>query len=332
MPYGISPAPEYLQQKLDQNLQVLRGVYRIADFLLITGQGDTKEEADKDHDAKPVRLFQRCRERNIKLKKAKFDFKSSQVPFIGHLLSNERVKPDVKRIEAIVNTETPTNFQGLQRLIGMVKYLSKFLSNLSELCQPLRKLTHKDVEWQLTQEQEDAFQPLKTAVTQALVLKYFSPQAQPEGQGDSSQNGLLGFVLMQEGQPVTYASRALIQAEQRYSQLEKELLAQFFGLEHNHHYTLGRRVPLWTDHKPLVSIYKKPLVSAPKRLQRLLLRLQQYDVDLKYKPGSEMYVADAISKASLDNTTQSKAEEETESIHATDFLPVSEPQLKEMRA
>ena len=331
MPYGISPAPEYFQQKLDENLQGLPGVYRIADDLLITGQGDTKEEADKDHDANLVRLLQRCRDRNIKLNKAKFDFKCSQVPFIGHLLSNEGVKPDPKKIEAIVKMETPTDVQGVQRLIGMVKYLSKFLSNLSALCEPLRKLTHKDVEWHWTQEQEDAFQSLKTAVTQAPVLKYFSPQAQTEGQGDTSQNGL-GFVLMQEGQPVTYASRALTPTEQRYSQIEKELLAQVFGLEHNHHYTFGRRVILWTDHKPLVSIYKKPLVSAPKRLQRLLLRLQQYDVDLKYKPGSEMYLADTLSRASLKNITQSKAEEETESIHAADFLSVSEPQLTEIQA
>ena len=138
------------------------------------------------------------------------------------------------------------------------------------------------------------------AVTQAPVLKYFSPEAQTEGQGDASQNGL-GFVLLQEGQPVTYASRALTPAEKRYSQIEKELLAQVFGLEHmyNHHYTFGRRVILWTDNKPLTSIYKKPLASAPKRLQRLLLRLQQYDVGLRCKPGSEIYLAD------ITNFTQS---------------------------
>jgi len=75
LPYGISPTPEYFQQKLDQNLQGLFGIYRIADDLLITGQGDTKEDTDKDLDASLVRLFQRCRERNIKLNKAKFDVK-----------------------------------------------------------------------------------------------------------------------------------------------------------------------------------------------------------------------------------------------------------------
>ena len=144
----------------------------------------------------------------------------------------------------------------------------KFLSNLSELCQPLRKLTHKDAGWQWTQEQEDAFQSLKTAVTQAPVLKYFSPQAQTEGHPVMRLKNGLRFVLMQEGQPVTYASRALTPAEQRYSQIEKELLAQVFGLQYNHHYTFGKRVILWTDYKPLVSIYKKPRASAPKRLHQ----------------------------------------------------------------
>ena len=73
------------------------------------------------------------------------------MPFIRHLLSNEGVKPDPRKIEAIVNIETPTDVQGVWRLISMVRYLSKFLSSLSELCQPLRELKHKDIEWQWTQ-------------------------------------------------------------------------------------------------------------------------------------------------------------------------------------
>ena len=178
-------------------MQGLRGIYRIADNLLITGQGDTKEDANKDHDANFVRLLQNYRERYIRLNKANFDFKCQQVTFIGLLLSSEGIKPDPRKIDAIGNMETPVDVQGVQCLIGMVKYLSKLI-NLSELCQPLHKLTHKDAEWQWTQEQEHVFQSLKVAVTHAPVLKYFSQEAQTKGQGDASQNDL-GFVLLQEG-------------------------------------------------------------------------------------------------------------------------------------
>ena len=111
MPYGISPAPKYFQQqKLEQNLQGLPGVFRIAVDLLITGQGDTKEDADKDHDANLVRLLQRCRERNIRLNKVKFDFKCQQVTFIGHLLSSQGVKPCLR-----LKTFQPQTLPGMYR-------------------------------------------------------------------------------------------------------------------------------------------------------------------------------------------------------------------------
>ena len=100
--------------------------------------------------------------------------------------------------------------------------------------------------------------------------------------------------------------RALTQAEQRYSQIEKELLAQVFGLENNHQYVYDRKVIIYTDHKPLVSISSKPLASAPKRLQRLLLRLQQYDAEIRYRPGREMYLADTLSRAKSPSTSMSE--------------------------
>ena len=64
--------------------------------MLIIGQGDTKEEADRDHDANLACLFQRCREKNIKLNKARFEFKCDQVPFIGHLRARQNPRPVVR--------------------------------------------------------------------------------------------------------------------------------------------------------------------------------------------------------------------------------------------
>ena len=168
------------------------------------------------------------------------------------------------------------------------------------------------------------------AVTSAPILRYFNSSEPFEGQGDASANDT-GFVLMQNGKPVSYSSRALTTSERNYSQIEKELLAQVFGVERNHQYVYDRKVVLWSDHKPLEIISKKPLATAPKRLQRLLLRLQQNDVEIRYKPGPELYLADTLSRAYLPTTARSPAEEETERIHAVDFLPISEPQLAEIQ-
>ena len=117
---------------------------------------------------------------------------------------------------------------------------------------------------------------------------------------DASQHGL-GAVLLQEGRPIAYASRALTSAETRYAQIEKELLAVVYALEKFHQYTYGSTVEMESDHKPLESITKKPLCHAPPRLQRMLLRLQRYDFMIVYKPGKEMVIVDALSRAFVED-------------------------------
>ena len=110
-----------------------------------------------------------------------------------------------------------------------------------------------------------------------------------------------------------------------------------FGLENNHRYVYGRNVVLYTDHKPLVSISRKPKASAPncKRLQKLLLRLHQYDLEIRYRPGRELYLADTLSRAyqspNMKKPEKSETEKEVESIHAIEYLAISEVQLNKIK-
>src|SRR5436190_1919486 len=109
---------------------------------------------------------------------------------------------------------------------------------------------------------------------------------------------------MQEGQPVAYASRTLTATESSYAQIEKECLAIVFGLQRFEQYVVGRNdVLVETDHKPLESIFKKPLISAPKRLQRMLMRLQRYNFNVIYKPGSLLFVADFLSRSPIQDVS-----------------------------
>ena len=92
------------------------------------------------------------------------------MPFVGHVLTPEGVKPDPRKVDAILKMERPNDVAAVRRLVGLVNYLSKFLlSKLSELCEPPRRLTHKDVEWTWSAVQEEAFQSIKHAVTSAPV-------------------------------------------------------------------------------------------------------------------------------------------------------------------
>ena len=136
---------------------------------------------------------------------------------------------------------------------------------------------------------------IKHALTTLPVLTYFDKNKEHIIQTDASKTGL-GAVLLQEGQPVGYTSRALIDTKQRYTNIERELLGLVFGLERLHHYTFGHSITIETEHQPLTSIWKKTIATSSPRLQRLLLRLAQYDVNIEYLRGKENVIVDALSQ------------------------------------
>ena len=133
---------------------------------------------------------------------------------------------------------------------------------LSEVCEPLRRLTMKDVEWHWIEHQEQAFNKLKQLVTDAPVLKYFEPKEELSRQSDASDTGL-GAVLTENRQPIAFASGDLSHVETRYAQIEKELLAVAFGIKKFHQCTYCHPVTVQSDHNLLEVIVKKPVYKAP---------------------------------------------------------------------
>lgn len=100
---------------------------------------------------------------------------------------------------------------------------------------------HKDAEWCWSDAQEKAWNDVKTLITSAPVLSYHKPSEPLEVQCDSSQSGL-GMALMQNGQPIAYASRALTQSESCYAQIKKEMLSIIFTMEKFNDYSSGRKM------------------------------------------------------------------------------------------
>ena len=337
MPFGIAPAPEEFQRRLNEALEGLDGVRTIADDIIDFGVGDTDDEAVVDHDLKLMALLQRCRQRHIKLNKDKMKFKLAQLSYVGHVILAEGLRPDPAKVEAILNMPPPTDKQGLRRIMGMVNYLQKFAPGLSELTTPIRILLKDDAEFVWEESvQGECFKRVKAVIASAPVLKYFDPSVEAVLQCDASQHGL-GACLMQNGQPVAYASRSLTETECNYVQMEKGLLAIVFGVEKFESYLYGRKFKVETDHKPLESILKNSLLSAPKRLQRMMLRLQNFDFEVEYKKGTLLHLADTLSRAYLPHgqikcskedvfltvNVRSPVEEEIEAVDALSFVSIS---------
>ena len=138
--------------------------------------------------------------------------------------------------------------------------------------------------------------------------------------------------MMQNGQPVAYASRTLTTAEVRYAQIDKELLAIVFAFNHFDAYIYGhKRVNVETEHQPLEMIVHKPLNCAPKRLQRMLLQLQKYSLVVHYKKGKLMYLADTLSRAPLPEAPAGDLSLEIAAIVHTASLPLSVERLYQLQ-
>ena len=342
MPFGISPAPEEFQRRLEYALEGLDGIKPIFDDILVFGVGETEAEALLDHDAKLTALLERCRATGIKLNKEKLRLRHKEVKFMGHVICQDGLKPDPDKVQGIKEMPTPTSKQDLKRLLGMVNYLQKFAPNLSEVTAPMRDLLKEGNQFRWDEQvQGRSFERVKEILSAAPVLKYFDPKEDVELQCDASDRGL-GACLMQGGQPVAYVSRSMTETEVNYAQIEKEMLAILFGVERFEQCVYGRPVKIQTDHKPLESIFRKSLLSAPKRLQRMLLRLQKFDLQVSYKKGTEMYLADTLSRAYRvhKSTREDVAEDvvyieemrgdterELECINMIQYLPVSEATL-----
>lgn len=295
LPFGISASSDIFNQKVQEIFQGIPGVYAIVDDILISGRSQA------EHDTNLCATLQRAKEKCIKFNPDKCKIGVKEVPFFGHILSVQGLKPDPSKVKAITQLEIPDCRKKLEMFLGLANYLGKFAPNLAEVTSPLRKLLQKDAEFVFDEPQTQAFNEVKRIITNAPVLGYFDPSKQLVIECDSSQNGT-GCCLMQDGKPIAYASKTLTQTEKMYAQIEKELLAILFSCKRFHQYTYGRDVIVHSDHKPLASIMLKPLSAAAPRLQRMLLQLSKYRLTVKHIKGKDIPVSDFLSRNSLTDT------------------------------
>ena len=227
--------------------------------------------------------------------------------------------------------EAPTDKKGVERLLGTVNYLGKFIPNLATLTKPIRELLKKEVEFQWSFEQQKAFQNIEDTLTmdEGPVLKFFDVLKPVTISCDAPSTGL-GAVLSQNGYPVAYASRSLTETESRYAQIE--LLPVQFSLDRFHQHVYGKKVIVESNHKTLEMIAKKSLALDPPSLQRLLLRIQKYTYTIVYKSTKELTVPDMLSMAPFRETDEEIEKEINLHIHLVrSTLPASEFKLNEIR-
>lgn len=194
LPFGLVVSQDIFQKQLDTALEGLNGITGIADDTFVYGS------SEEEHDANLVKLMERARDKGVIFNKEKLQFKCKEVSFFGHTWTLQGMKPDDKKVSAILGMKPPEDAKSLKSFHGLVSYLTRYSGRLATLSSPLRDLIKQDVSYSWGPEHARAFDEVKKEVSSLGVLRYFEPSAETTVQTDASLKGL-GAVLLQGGQP-----------------------------------------------------------------------------------------------------------------------------------
>ncbi|XP_058456693.1 uncharacterized protein K02A2.6-like [Malaya genurostris] len=172
LPFGLASAPEVFQKLINTLLDGIKGVESSMDDVLIHAK------TEKELNNITTVVLDKIRAAGIKLNKDKCILNQDMVKFLGHLVSKEGLRADPEKLETIQRLKRPKTKLELQRVLGTVTYLGKFIKNLSSITEPLRRLIVKDNEWIWDNEQKQAFEEIKKLMQSPPVLAFYDVNAE----------------------------------------------------------------------------------------------------------------------------------------------------------
>ncbi|CAN6678248.1 unnamed protein product [Malus baccata var. baccata] len=293
MPFGLCNAPATFQRCM---MSIFTGLVEhvvevfMDDFSVF---GDSFDQCLQNLSL----VLERCIKTNLVLNWEKCHFMVKQGIVLGHLISNRGIEVDKAKIDAIEKLPPPTTVKSVRSFLGHAEFYRRFIKDFSKISRPLCNLLAKDALFVFDEACLEAFKKLKTLLTIAPIIAASNWSLPFELMCDASDYAM-GVVFGQRKdrlpQVIYYASRTLNDAQLNYATTEKELLAVVFSLEKFRSYLVGAKVIIYTDHAALKYLLSKK--DAKPQLIRWILILQEFDLEIRDKKGSENVVADHLSR------------------------------------
>ena len=293
MPFGLCNAPGTFQRLM---MDIFRDFLR---YFLEVFIDDFAVFSKRDqHLGFLKETFQRCRETGLKLHPGKCFMGMESGILLGHVVSRKGLEVDTDKVRAILALVAPTCVREIRGFLGCVGYYRRFIEGYAKQAIPLTELLKKEEEFVWTERRQKAFEDLKKTLVKAPVLS--PPDWSREFHVTLDASGwCLGAILWQYKEekqecPVYYASRQMSPAERKYTTTEREALAVVYACKKFRHYLLGYRIVFHTDHDSLKYLVNKPDLSG--RIARWILLLQEFNYEVKVKPGKANSNADFLSR------------------------------------
>ncbi len=292
MPMGLCGAPTTFQRALNQIIQQLKACcFVYIDDLIVASESIPEHLSDLDELLTKVEAY------GMTLRGEKCHFASSEVKYLGILVSKEGSRPDPKKISSITELPTPNTVHAVRSFLGACSYFRRFIKNFAKIAHPLSQLLKKDQTFEWKEDQESAFQNLNEALTTAPLLIPPTIGKPYQVHTDASLKGIGGCLLQERNghfQPIAYASRTLNKHERRYPIIELEALAIVFSLKAFYPYVAEAEIVVVTDHSPLRSLMTRPDLTG--RLAKYQITIQGFNLQILYRPGKWNSLCDMLSR------------------------------------
>lgn len=297
MSFGLRNAAQTFQRFMDEILRDLEFCFPYLDDILVASRDETEHE---DH----LRLvFDRLRTHGVLINTSKCVFGQSKVSFLGHEISSDGTKPMPEKVRAIEEFPLPTTVKELRRFLGMLNFYRKFLPQAAKIEAPLNGLlvgsskSSTKIEW--TETTREAFKQCKNLLAEATLLAHPRPNAKVALVCDASDVAI-GAVVQQQvdngWEPLGFFSRKLSVSQRKYCPYDRELLAIYEGVKYFRHMLELKPFIIFTDHKPIVYAFQKPLDKHSPRQFRYLDYVSQFSTDIRHISGEQNVVADTLSR------------------------------------
>ena len=268
-----------------------------------------KQRSVRAHIAHLDQVFARLRANGIMIKGSKVKLGVKELSFLGQIVNKEGYRPDPSKIKAVADLLPPTNVHQLRRVLGLFAYYRKYIPKFAEIAAPLYALTGKNVQNKrdsqrrivMNPEQHRSFETLKLKLTTEPIFLNFPKWDCPfEVHCDGSKQGVaavLTQIVDKQEKVLMYASKSLTGAELNYISYEQEALAMVWSIDLFNHYLRGRPFVVRSDCQALEWLKDKRPRGA--RINKWLLRLQEYDYKVVHRPGIKSANCDGLTRQPL---------------------------------
>ena len=240
----------------------------------------------------------RLREVDLKVKRKKCYFGKKEVELLGYRVSAQGIAPQESKVKAIKYLPQPQDKKTVRSFLGMTNYYRQCIKDYSKISRPLQNLTSSKVKFEWNDACTEAFQALKDALTSDQVMVY--PRAgQPYRLYTDACDYAVGGILTQvdhQGveRPIHYVSYQIDSAQKKYATIEKEAYAVIYALKKLRPYLWGAEFTIYTDHKPLKSLFLQEVKNT--RIQRWAVLIAEFGAPIKYREGRNNIRADMLSR------------------------------------